>query len=89
MGWVALDACVLILILVTVRTLVYIALRYKTLAQVMLWQPRRRASSLASAVGHVSCRQCCEVAFRNCGGTIGLTLPQWRAVLQTLTLWKR
>ncbi len=30
MGWVALNACILILILVGMRILVYIALRYKT-----------------------------------------------------------
>ena len=30
MGWVALNACILILILVAMRILVYIALRYKT-----------------------------------------------------------
>jgi hypothetical protein len=30
MGWVALDACVLIIILVVMRILVYVALRHKT-----------------------------------------------------------
>ena len=30
MGWVALDACILIIILVVMRVLVYVALRHKT-----------------------------------------------------------
>ena len=30
MGWVALDACILIVILIVMRILVYIALRWKT-----------------------------------------------------------